>query len=115
MTSSLPAATAARAPGPLVDGARLLVSCPERPGIISAITGFLERRGAKILSTHQYTTHPEHDRFFAGIEFHQHGLDSDPDQFEREFTDTVATRFEMDWRVWYTSRRKRLGILVSRY
>jgi formyltetrahydrofolate deformylase len=111
----MPAATAALAPGRLADGARLLVTCPERPGIVSAITGFLERRGANILSAHQYTTHPEHGRFFLRIEFHQRSLDSDHDQFEREFTDAVATRFEMDWRVWYTSRRKRLAILVSRY
>ena len=115
MTTPMPAATAALAPGHPADGARLLVTCPERPGIVSAITGFLERRGANILSAHQYTTHPEHGRFFLRIEFHQRSLDSDHDQFEREFTDAVATRFEMDWRVWYTSRRKRLAILVSRY
>jgi formyltetrahydrofolate deformylase len=115
MTFTTPARAAANEPSPLADGARLLVSCPERPGIVSAVTGFLERRGANILSAHQYTTHPEHGRFFLRIEFRQRGLDADHDQFEREFADAVATPFQMDGRVWYTSRRKRLAILVSRY
>jgi formyltetrahydrofolate deformylase len=97
------------------DTARLLVTCPERPGIVSAISGFLERRGGNVLSAHQYTTDPERGRFFLRIEFHQHGLDADRTQFEAEFARAVATPFQMAWRVWYARESKRLAILVSRY
>jgi formyltetrahydrofolate hydrolase len=92
MTVPVPTVAAPPASGRLADGARLLVACPERPGIVSAVTGFLERCGANILCAHQYTTHPEHGRLFLRIEFDQRGLDSDHDQFEREFTDTVANK-----------------------
>ena len=97
------------------DSARLLVTCPERPGIISAISGFLDRRGANVLSAHQYTTDPERGRFFLRIEFHQRGLDAERERFEADFARAVATPFQMGWRVWYTRNRKRLAILVSRY
>jgi formyltetrahydrofolate deformylase len=95
------------APAERPDGARLLVTCPERPGIISALASFLDRRGANVLSSHQYTTDPERGRFFLRIEFHQRGLDADREPFEAEFERAVATPFQMDWRVWYTRDRKR--------
>jgi formyltetrahydrofolate deformylase len=97
------------------DVGRLLITCPERPGIISAVSGFLDRRGANVLSAHQYTTDPERGRFFLRLEFHQRGLDAAREEFEAEFARAVASPFDMTWRVWYARDRKRLAILVSRY
>lgn len=111
MTAVDPGQVAAAEPP---DNARLLVACPERPGIISAISGFLDRRGANVLSVHQYTTDPEQGRFFLRLEFHQRGLDAGHQEFEAELVRTLATPFEMTWRVSYARERKRLAILVSR-
>ena len=38
--------------------ARLLISCPDGPGIVAAVSSFLAGRGANILSSDQYTTDP---------------------------------------------------------
>src|SRR5439155_6068286 len=49
--------------------ARLLISCPDRPGIVAAVSGFLFAREANIVSSHQYSSDPVGGRFFLRTEF----------------------------------------------
>jgi formyltetrahydrofolate deformylase len=49
--------------------ARLLIGCPDRPGIVAAVSGFLFERGANIVSSHQYSSDPTGGRFFLRTEF----------------------------------------------
>ena len=49
--------------------ARLLIVCPDRPGIVAAVSGFLFERGANIVSSHQYSSDPSGGRFFLRTEF----------------------------------------------
>jgi formyltetrahydrofolate deformylase len=94
--------------------ARLLVSCADRPGIVAAIAGFLERTGANIVQSDQYSTDPEGGSFFMRVEFALDGLPERREELEAGLG-AVAERFEMDWRIWYTAERKRVAVLVSRY
>ena len=41
--------------------ARLLIGCPDRPGIVAGVSGFLFERGANIVSSHQYSSDPSGD------------------------------------------------------
>ncbi|HTZ64460.1 MAG TPA: formyltetrahydrofolate deformylase [Solirubrobacteraceae bacterium] len=50
--------------------ARLLISCADGPGIVAAISGFLFEQGANIISSDQYSTHPEHGTFFMRSAFY---------------------------------------------
>ena len=59
---------------PLRDRGRLLVSCPDRPGIIAAVSGFLFERGANIVHSDQHSTDPTGGRFFLRVEFELPGL-----------------------------------------
>ena len=93
---------------------RLLISCADRPGIVSAVSGFLFAQGANIVRSDQYTTNPEGGEFFMRMEFFLPLSDSEREAFERDFTDIVAEPFEMGWRMWDTTQLKRVGILVSR-
>ena len=43
---------------------RLLVSCPDQPGIVSAISTFLFEHNANIIESSQYSTNPEGGTFF---------------------------------------------------
>jgi formyltetrahydrofolate deformylase len=92
---------------------RLLSSCPDQPGIISSVSGFLFEHGANIVRSDQYSSDPEGGEFFLRMEF------TLPDEsragLEERFRAAVADRLDMSWRLWDTVRRKRLGILVSRY
>ncbi|OZS76964.1 formyltetrahydrofolate deformylase, partial [Tetzosporium hominis] len=56
------------------DKARLLVSCPDQPGIVAAVSSFLFENGANIIESNQYTTDPEGGRFFLRIEFEVQGI-----------------------------------------
>ncbi|WP_027481597.1 formyltetrahydrofolate deformylase [Deinococcus pimensis] len=95
--------------------ARLLISCPDRHGIVAAVSQFLFSHGANILTSDQHSTDPEGGRFFMRMEFHLAGLDLGRAEFERAFEETVARPFGMEWRVWYAAQPKRMAVLASRY
>jgi formyltetrahydrofolate deformylase len=92
---------------------RLLISCPDRPGIVAAVSRFLFECGANIVRSDQYSTDPEGGTFFLRMEFtlpeEQRG------EFAERFGMAVAEGFGMTWRVWDSARRKRVAVLVSRY
>jgi formyltetrahydrofolate deformylase len=94
--------------------ARLLVSCPDRHGIVAAVSGFLSSAGANILSADQHSTDPEGGSFFMRMEFFLEGLASRREAVEREFGEAVARPFEMTWRLSYGDERKRMALLASR-
>jgi formyltetrahydrofolate deformylase len=91
---------------------RLLVDCPDRPGIVSAVSRFLFEAGANIVHSDQHSTDPEGGAFFLRMEF------TLPRERRAELTDSfqsaVAERFEMNARLWDTANPKRIAILVSR-
>src|SRR5829696_1429304 len=91
--------------------ARLTISCPDRHGIVAAVSGFLAERGANIVSSDQYSTDPEGGAFFMRMAFTIDALDA---AFAAAFADEVAGRFDMRWRVGDAGRPKRVAVLVSR-
>jgi formyltetrahydrofolate deformylase len=94
--------------------ARLLVSCPDRHGIVAAVSGFLSDHDANILSSDQHSTDPEGGTFFMRMEFHLEGLLARRDRLERDFAEQVARPLKMEWRFAYGDRRKRTAVLASR-
>jgi formyltetrahydrofolate deformylase len=92
---------------------RLLVSCPDRPGIVAAVSRFLFEAGANIVRSDQHTSDPEGGDFFLRMEF---TLPRDNREgFAERFGLGVAEPFGMTWRLWDAAQRKRLAILLSRY
>lgn len=94
--------------------ARLLITCSDRPGIVSAVTSFLYNHGANITVLDQHSTDPEAGTFFMRLEFQTPHLDISRAVLERTFDEAVGQRFAMDWRMSYAADRKRTAILVSR-
>ena len=94
--------------------ARLLVSCPDRHGIVAAVSGFLFESDANILSSDQHSTDPEGGTFFMRMEFRVEGLRHGRQELERAFAERIGGPFEMGWRFAYASERKRVGLLASR-
>lgn len=92
---------------------RLLVSCPDRPGIVSAVSRFLANAGANITSSAQHSSDPEDGVFFLRMEFTL----PDPSQragLAERFGLSVAEPFGMTWRLWPAAQPKRMAILVSK-
>ena len=92
--------------------ARLLISCPDGPGIVAAVSGLLFELGANIVSSDQYSTHPEHGTFFMRTAFYLPSLEHEPAAFEQRFAG-LAERFQMDWRMSYAHERKRVALMAS--
>ncbi len=93
--------------------ARLLISCPDGPGIVAAVSRFLFEQGANIVSSDQYSTHPQQGTFFMRSAFYLPAIESDRDAFEAAFG-TLAERFAMRWRIAYASARRRVALMASR-
>jgi formyltetrahydrofolate deformylase len=92
---------------------RLLVKCPDRPGIVAALSEFLFKHDGNIIESSQYTTDPEAGTFFIRIEFHCEGLPEKRGKMENDFN-LLANRFEMNYHFAYGNERKRTAIFVSK-
>ena len=97
------------------DIGRLLVSCPDRPGIVAAVSRFLFEHDANIIEADQYSTDPQGGTFFQRVVFHRTGLAAVRSQLIDGFALDVAQPFGMDWRITEAGVPKRVAILVSRY
>lgn len=95
--------------------ARLLIICPDKPGIISMVSAFLYRYGANITDFDQHATDPEGGTFFMRLEFQTGGLTCSMEQLKQHFYAEVAGPYEMDWRLTLASAKKRMAILVSKH
>ncbi len=93
--------------------ATLLVSCPDRRGIVAALSQVLYGHGANILDSDQHTD-SEAQLFFQRIRFDLSELLSDRMTLERAITE-VSERFSMRSRLVYAKERKRVAVFVSRY
>src|SRR2546421_10163439 len=93
-----------------LDTLRLLASCPDRPGIISTVSGFLYERGANIVRSDQYTS--DDGTFYLRMEF------TVPTGHRVDLVETyglaVANPYGMSWRVAHSRYVKRIAILASK-
>jgi len=100
--------------------ARLLIGCPDRPGIVAAVSGFLFEQGANIVSSHQFSSDPTGGRFFMRTELFLRELAGPSatefrQRFQERFAAEVADRFQMDWEIRWWGEHPRIAILVSRH
>ena len=91
---------------------RLIVSCPDRKGLISALSSFISLHDGNILSADQYVS--DVGTFSMRLEIEGEGFGLARDEFAGAFR-PLARRHGMDWRVSHTDTPKRMAILVSRY
>jgi formyltetrahydrofolate deformylase len=112
------------------DRAILLVQCPDRPGIVAAVSSFLFRHGANILDFDQHTDVPrlpagkaeglganvyEGAVYFTRLEFDTARIDLPLDDLERAFALDVARPYAMEWRLARAAEHKRITVLASRH
>lgn len=98
------------------DRARLLIDCPDGPGIVAAVSGFLAARRANIVESDQHSTMQAHPpgHFFMRMTFDLPGLPGQVDELREAFRAEVAERFAMAWRLTPERHPRRVAILASR-
>ena len=90
---------------------RLLLACPDRPGLIAAVSGFLADAGLNIVDADQHSS--GEGRLFMRMVFDPVPEDERVGVYRR-FEEEVATPLGMDHRFEESSERKRVAIMVSR-
>jgi len=93
----------------------LLIRCPDRPGIVAAVSTFLFRHGANIVDLDQHSTEEEPRTYFMRLELQTAGLDVPLSELSRLFAAEVAGAFGMEWRLSTDAARPRVAVLVSRH
>jgi formyltetrahydrofolate deformylase len=90
----------------------LTIMCPDRPGIVHAVSGFLVEHGGNILESQQFED-PEENRFFMRVLF----VAPPPTGLEQLRTtfSGVADAFSMRWELWEATAPYRTLILVSKF
>jgi formyltetrahydrofolate deformylase len=91
---------------------RLVISCPDKKGLIAAISSFISMHDGNILSADQYVS--DSGTFFMRLEIEGEGFGLSRDEFAGAFA-PLARRHEMSWRLSHTDTPRRMAILVSRY
>jgi formyltetrahydrofolate deformylase len=92
--------------------ARLLLSAPNRRGLVAAIADFIYRNNGDVTEADQYTDEQE-GMFFQRVEFRLEGFELSREQLPPALAE-VAAPLEMTWAVRYSDEERRVGVLASR-
>ncbi len=90
----------------------LTLSCPDRVGIVAAVSGFVAQHGGWIVEA-SYHTDQETQRFFMRQEIRAASLPFDASGLRERFA-KLAQEFRMTWQVSDSAVKKRVVVLVSR-
>lgn len=91
----------------------LTLSCPNRPGIVAAVSSLLFEAGCNILDAQQFDD-TETGRFFMRVVFNRLG-ESQPQPAIRSAVEALAERFTMQFTLRETTQKKRVLLLVSKF
>jgi formyltetrahydrofolate deformylase len=90
----------------------LTLSCPDKPGIVYAVSSFLVQHSGNIIDSQQYGQ-PDDGRFFMRVHFSVPQPGRPIAELERDFS-WVAESFHMSWRLHEAHARTRTLLMVSR-
>ncbi len=91
----------------------LLIHCPDRKGLVSAITEFIFKNDGNILYLDQHVD-AEQNVFFMRVEWDLANF-SIPSKKIGEYFDTlIGEKFEMQWRLYFSDYTPRMAIFVSK-
>ena len=91
----------------------LTLVCPDRPGIVYAVTGFLVRHGGNIIESQQFGDQLT-KRFFMRIDFEVSSNDMTADALREDFA-AVAEEFGMAFELWERKAPYRTLLMVSKH
>jgi formyltetrahydrofolate deformylase len=91
----------------------LLLSCPDRKGLVAAISDFVFRHNGNILHADEHADEGS-NLFLMRVEFDPANFDIPLSDFAKHFS-SIAEKFEMRWRLAQSSYRPKMVIMVSKY
>ncbi|MDO4165043.1 MAG: formyltetrahydrofolate deformylase [Bacteroides sp.] len=93
--------------------AKLLLHCPDRPGILAEVTDFITVNKGNIIYLDQYVDHVE-NIFFMRIEWELKGFLVPQEKIEDYFSTLYAQKYGMEFRLYFSDSKPRMAIFVSK-
>ena len=93
--------------------AKLLLHCPDKPGILAEVTDFITVNKGNIIYLDQYVDHVE-NIFFMRIEWELKDFLVPQEKIEDYFRTLYGQKYEMDFRVYFSDVKPRMAIFVSK-
>ena len=93
--------------------AKLLLHCPDKPGILAAVTDFITINKGNIVYLDQYVDREEKE-FFMRIEWELENFLIPQEKVEDYFDTMYAQMYDMKYRIYFSDRKPRMAIFVSK-
>ena len=93
--------------------AKLLLHCPDKPGILAEVTDFITVNKGNIIYLDQYVDHVE-NIFFMRIEWELKDFLVPQEKSEDYFATLYAQKYEMNFRLYFSDTKPRMAIFVSK-
>ena len=93
--------------------AKLLLHCPDKPGILAEVTDFITVNKGNIIYLDQYVDHVE-NIFFMRIEWELKDFLVPQEKIEVYFATLYAQKYEMNFRLYFSDTKPRMAIFVSK-
>ncbi|MCW2536537.1 MAG: formyltetrahydrofolate deformylase, partial [Modestobacter sp.] len=96
-----------------IDVGRLVVRCPDRPGIVAALSRLLADAGANIIDSQQHSSDPSGGTFTLRLEFFLADLAIRRADLEAGLA-ALAGEWQLSWRLTEAAHKPRLAVFVSK-
>ena len=93
--------------------AKLLLHCPDKPGILAEVTDFITVNKGNIIYLDQYVDHVE-NIFFMRIEWELENFLVPQEKIEDYFETLYAQKYGMNFRLYFSDAKPRMAIFVSK-
>ena len=93
--------------------AKLLLHCPDKPGILAEVTDFITVNKGNIIYLDQYVDHVA-NIFFMRIEWELKDFLVPQEKIEDYFRTLYGQKYEMDFRLYFSDVKPRMAIFVSK-
>lgn len=93
--------------------AKLLLHCPDKPGILAEVTDFITVNKGNIIYLDQYVDHVE-NIFFMRIEWELENFLVPQEKIEDYFATLYAQKYGMNFRLYFSDTKPRMAIFVSK-
>lgn len=91
----------------------LLMHCPDKKGIVAAVTEFLDKNNGNIVDLDEHVDH-ENQVFFMRIEWNLENFTISRDQIGSSFNTLIGEPYGMKWNLYFSDQIPRMAIFVSK-
>lgn len=96
-----------------IRSAILLIHCPDRKGLVAAVTEFIHKNNGNVLYLDQHVDAQERV-FFMRVEWDLEGFAVPAEKIAEHFHEGIAKRFGMQWGLYFSDETPRMAIFVSK-